>query len=221
MERADLIIANSHNTQRRLRDFLGLDSEVIYPPVRTNSLRYIASSDYYLSTARLDPLKRVDRIVDAFLQMPDKRLVIVSGGSEEVRLRRLAGHVPNIKFAGWVSDARLRELLGRCIATLYVPINEDLGISPIESMAAGKPVIGVREGGLCETIVHEETGWLLDPRLETGDLVACVRACTVARAREMRDACEYRASFFTDEIFGQRLMTALDRLAVERRIAEY
>lgn len=217
LQRADLVIANSHNIQRRLHDFLGVDAEIIHPPVHTGSLRWIAPGDYYLSTARLDPLKRVDRIVDAFLQMPDKQLVVVSGGSEEVRLRQRAGHAPNIKFAGWVSDARLRELLGRCIATLYTPIDEDFGISPIESMAAGKPVIGVREGGLRETIVHETTGWLLDPRLETGDLVAGVRACTVERAQAMREACERRASIFTDEIFEQRLMTALDRLEVNSR----
>jgi glycosyltransferase involved in cell wall biosynthesis len=216
LQRADLVIANSHNTRGRLRDFLGVDAEIIYPPVHTSSLHWIAPGDYYLSTARLDPLKRVDRIVDAFLQMPDKRLVVVSGGSDEARLRRRAGHAPNIEFAGWVSDARLRELLGRCTATLYTPIDEDFGISPIESMAAGKPVIGVREGGLCETIVHEATGWLLDPRLETCDLVAGVRACTVERAQTMRDACERRASLFTQEIFEQRLMTVLDRLVRAR-----
>ena len=216
MQRADLVIANSRNIQRRLRDFLGTPSEVIYPAVPTGSLRWLSPWNYYLSTARLDGLKRVDRIIDAFLQMPDKRLVIVSGGPEEGRLRARARNAPNIAFTGWVSDARLRELIGRCIATIYVPTDEDFGISPVESMAAGKPVIGVREGGLCETVLHEHTGWLLEPRLEIGDLIAAVRACNPTRARLMRAACERQARLFSDEVFEKRLLATLDHLAAEK-----
>jgi glycosyltransferase involved in cell wall biosynthesis len=218
LQRADLVVANSRTIQQRLRDFLGVDSEVIHPPVHTRSLRWLAPGDYYLSTARLDPLKRVERIVEAFLQMPDQRLVVVSGGCEEARLRRRARNAPNIVFTGWVSDARLRELLGRCIATLYMPVDEDFGISPVESMAAGKPVIGVREGGLRETVVHGTTGWLLDPRLETRDVVAAVRACSVERASAMRAACEQRSMLFSDEVFESRLLATLDRLAADKKL---
>jgi len=218
VRRADLVIANSQNIRQRLRDFLGVDSQVIHPPVHTTSLRWIAPGDFYLSTARLDPLKRVDRIIEAFRRMPDKRLVITSGGSDEARLRRCAHSAPNIEFTGWVSDARLRELLGSCIASLYLPVNEDFGISPVESMAAGKPVIGVREGGLRETILHEATGWLLDPRLEIGDVIAAVRACTVERSGAMREACERRAFQFTYQVFETALLTALSRLSAEKRM---
>jgi glycosyltransferase involved in cell wall biosynthesis len=213
---ADLVVANSRNIQQRLRDFLDTSSEIIYPPVPTRSLRWISPGEYYLSTARLDGLKRVDRIIDAFSRMPDKRLIVVSGGREERRLRERAASAPNIAFTGWVSDARLRELIGRCIATIYVPTDEDFGISPVESMAAGKPVIGVREGGLCETVLDGRTGWLLDPRLEIGDLIAAVRACTAERALAMRAACERQALLFSAEVFESRLLATLNRLALEK-----
>jgi glycosyltransferase involved in cell wall biosynthesis len=216
LERADLVVANSRTTQQRLRDFLGTASQIIYPPVPARSQRWLPAEDYYLSTARLDGLKRVDRIIEAFCRMPDKRLVVVSGGREERRLRERARSAPNITFTGWVSDARLRELIGRCIATIYVPTDEDFGISPVESMAAGKPVIGVREGGLRETILHEHTGWLLEPRLEIGDLIAAVRACTATRAATMRAACERQALRFSDGVFATRLLTTLTRLAAEK-----
>lgn len=216
LQRADLIVANSQTIQRRLHEYLGVESEIIHPPVHTRSLRWLAPGDYYLSTARLDPLKRVDRIIDAFLHMPERRLVVVSGGRDEARLRRRAGNAPNIVFTGWVGDSALRELLGRCIATLYIPVDEDFGISPVESMAAGKPVIGVREGGLRETVVHGSTGWLLDPRPETDDVIAAVRACTVERAQAMRAACERRALLFSDEVFETKLRAMLDRVAAAK-----
>jgi glycosyltransferase involved in cell wall biosynthesis len=216
LRRADLIVANSRTIQQRLREFLGVDSELVHPPVRTRELRWLAPGDYYLSTARLDPLKRVDRLIDAFLRMPDQRLVIASGGREEARLRERARNAPNILFTGWVGDAELRELLGRCIATLYVPVDEDFGISPVESMAAGKPVIGVREGGLRETVLHGRTGWLLDPPLDAGAVVASVRACTVERAQAMRAACERQSLCFSEEVFESRLLGIVNRLAAEK-----
>lgn len=216
MRHADLVVSNSHNIQRRLRDFVGVDSEIVHPPVHTGALRWDGPGDYYLSTARLDPLKRVDRIIDAFLQMPDKRLVVVSGGSEEARLRKRAVHAPNIEFEGWVSDARLHRLLGRCIATLYTPIDEDFGISPIESMAAGKPVIGVREGGLQETVLDGATGWLLEPKLDVRDIMTAVQACTSERAGAMRAACERRANQFNDRIFEAKVTAILARVCADK-----
>ena len=219
LQRADIVFSNSRTIQGRLRDFLGVESQIIFPPVRTDKLRWVGPGDYYLSTGRLDPLKRVDRIVDAFLRMPNKRLIVVSGGCDEARIRKLAGNAANITFTGWISDVQLSTLLGNCIATVYAPVDEDFGISPVESMAAGKPVIGVRQGGLCETILEGRTGWLLDPRLRLEDLIAAVGACTVERAVAMREACEQRSLLFTEEVFRMSLLAALNDLAVQKGLA--
>ena len=100
----------------------------------------------------MDPLKRIDLIVRAFKEMPDKRLVVVSGGSDMANIKKMTDKVENIDVLGWVDDEKLCDLMGRCIATIYIPRDEDFGISPVESMAAGKPVIGVQEGGLLETV---------------------------------------------------------------------
>ena len=74
------------------------------------------------------------------------------------RIKRIAKDAQNIEVQGWIDEERLSNLIGRCISTIYIPRDEDYGISPVESMAAGKPVIGVREGGVLETVVHGETG---------------------------------------------------------------
>jgi glycosyltransferase involved in cell wall biosynthesis len=148
----DIIVTISETVRKRIRRFLRHDSQVIYPPCETERFRFLDQENFYLSTARLDPLKRIDVIVRAFLKMPEKNLVVVSGGSEIRKIKEAAEEAKNIQVLGWVNEERLIGLMGKCIASIYIPRDEDFGLSPVESMAAGKPVIGVREGGLLETI---------------------------------------------------------------------
>ena len=77
--------------------------------------------------------------------------------------------------------------------------------SPVESMAAGKPVIGVAEGGLLETVVPDQTGILLEPPPTADAIMAAVHDLTPRRALEMRSACETRSSLFTREIFLEKM----------------
>ena len=157
----DKIFANSKNVQSRLKQYLGVDSEVLYPPVDTKRFKWLSDGDYFLSTARLEPLKRVDLIVEAFKHMPEQKLIVTSGGSQLETLQKLAANAPNIEFTGWVSEERLVELVGHCKATIYIPKDEDFGMSPVESIAAGKPVIGINEGGVRETVLEPTDGILI------------------------------------------------------------
>ena len=175
VRRMDLIITNSINVQTRIKEYLGYDSEVVYPPCNLEKYKFINQDGYYLSMARLDPMKRVDLIVRAFRKMPDKNLVVISDGPEAVRINRLAENADNVKVMGLVDENRLLKLLGECIATIYIPREEDFGMSPVESMAAGKPVLGVNEGGLVESIVHGETGYLMPAEPEIEDLIDGIR----------------------------------------------
>lgn len=208
--RMDIIATNSENTQQRIRHFLGRESVVVYPPVDTEGFRYAGDGNYFLSTARLTRLKRVDLIVRAFLLMPEKKVIIVSGGEELEKLKEIAAGAPNIVFRGWVDDDELRHLVGNATATIYLPIQEDFGMSPVESMAAGKPVIGVAEGGLLETIVPDETGILLAKEFYEADIVAAVRSLSGKRAQEMRSACERRAADFSQHKFFAKIKSLID-----------
>jgi glycosyltransferase involved in cell wall biosynthesis len=202
VDRMDLIVTNSETTRARIKRYLGRDSVVVYPPCDTERFVWRGQGDYYLSTARLTGLKRVDVIVDAFRLMPDKRLIVASGGEELEALKRRAKGAPNISFLGWVGETELIDLVGGAIATIYVPQDEDFGMSAVESMAAGKPVIGVAEGGLLETIVDDETGILLKPDFTAHDLAQAISGLTPARALSMRDACEAGASRFSVAAFA-------------------
>ena len=207
----DIIIANSENVRARIRTYLGKDALVVYPPCDTESFIWRGQADYYLSTARLDPVKRVDLIIKAFVKMPDKKLIVTSGGNEYARLKKLAGQRENIVFTGLVTEEKLRELIGNAIATIYIPHSEDFGMSPVESMAAGKPVIAVREGGLMETVVHGETGMLLSPEVTKEALIDAVSALTAKRALQMRRACEERAQLFSKDLFIDKMRSLCAR----------
>ena len=215
----DLIIANSRNVQSRIHEYLGMESQVIYPPVDTRRFSWIEQGDYFLSTARLDPLKRVDTVIKAFRLLPEQKLIITSGGSELERLKALAEGTTNIHITGWVSEAKLRELVGGARATIYIPRDEDFGMSPVESMAAGKPVIGVRSGGLLETVIPGRTGSLIaaDPHPE--ELCDAVDELTAERALSMRQDCEARAQEFRESVFLQRMADAINSLPGARKAA--
>ncbi|MEE9413569.1 MAG: glycosyltransferase [Methylococcales bacterium] len=204
----DTLIANSQHVRQRLTDYLGIESQVIYPPTNTERYQWLGSGEYYLSTARLEPYKRVDLIVEAFMKMPDKQLIVSSGGSDLPRLKRIANHAANIYFTGWVSQEQLVELVGRAIATIYLPINEDFGISPVESMAAGKPVIGAAEGGLLETVIDGETGLLISG-VDHLKIIEAVNKLSNRKAQQMRNTCVHQAQLFTVEQFLQKMQRYL------------
>ena len=213
----DAVVANSETVRRRLRDFLGIDAQVVHPPVETAAFPNLGQEPFYLSTARVDVLKRVDVVVRAFCDLPDKRLVVVSGGSELARVRELAAGRANIEIRGWTEEAELRRLIGSAIATIYIPRDEDFGISPVESMAAGKPVIGVREGGLTETVLHGETGILLSPDPGPADVARAVAELGPGEALGMRPACQRRAAAFDTAVFNRTMQAVAERvMAVPR-----
>lgn len=197
----DSVVTNSQHVRQRLFDLTGVDSTVIYPPTDLEHFRWQGQGDYYLSLGRLEPNKRVDRVVRAFLKMPDKKLVVSSGGSQLEALRAITKGAPNIHFTGWIDEPSLINLISNAIACIYIPKDEDFGMSAVESMAAGKPVIGVNEGGLRESVDHGVTGLLLAENPEVEQIVEAVRTLSAELAVDMRADCESRAEFFSKERF--------------------
>ena len=209
LKHVDLIIANSENVKRRIKNYIGLDSVVINPPIDTERFKWIDQGDYYLSTARLEPAKRIATIVEAFKNMPDKKLVVASGGSDYDSLQELAKGYDYIRFTNWTTDEELFDLVGNCIATIYIPVDEDFGMSPLESMSAGKPCIGVAEGGLLETIVDSKTGWLMQEATPDA-LVNQVREVTPELCLSMKETCIAHAQQYSDRVFISKIKEKLE-----------
>ena len=151
----DAFVSISNFVSQRILNYYGSKSVVIYPPVSLN--RFLDSTDnlsgeFYLMVNALVPYKRVDIVVRAFNEMPDKTLLVVGTGPESDYLKSLAGK--NIRFLGNVGDSELEAIYKRCKALIY-PALEDFGIAPVEAQASGKPVICLKEGGCGETAIFE------------------------------------------------------------------
>lgn len=201
----DVVLTNSDHVRKRMANLLEVATQVVYPPVDIDAFKWKSQGDYYLSLGRLEPNKRIDRVVKAFMRMPEKKLIVASGGSQLESLRKLANGYPNITFVGWSRDEDMIDLITNALACIYIPLDEDFGMSAVESMAAGKPVIGVAEGGMLETVLDGQTGILLPPNPEVEQIAVAVCEMTAQLALSMRYPCEQRAMDFTEKRFLEQL----------------
>jgi glycosyltransferase involved in cell wall biosynthesis len=146
--RVDEYVANSENVRTRIRKTYRREAEVIHPPVEVDLFHWAPSEDYFFTVSELVAYKRIDLLVKHFSRT-GQRLRIAGAGPELRSLR--GGAARNIEFLGRVSDAELRELYARCRAFL-LPGEEDFGMTPVEALASGKPVIAYGRGGALETV---------------------------------------------------------------------
>lgn len=146
--RVDRFIANSENVRNRIWKTYRRDSTVIHPPVDVATFYSKPAEDYFLIVSELVAYKRIDSAVRAFSKN-GRRLRIAGDGPEYRSLRALAA--PNVEFLGRVSDDDLRDLYARSRAFL-MPGEEDFGMTAVESLASGKPVIALGRGGAVETV---------------------------------------------------------------------
>ncbi|RNI22457.1 glycosyltransferase family 4 protein [Rufibacter latericius] len=153
VNRVDYFIANSRYIARRIRKNYGRDSSVIYPPVDLEGFTLSSPKEnFYLTASRLVSYKRIDLIVEAFNEMPDKQLVVIGEGPDEQKLKAIAG--PNIKLMGYQPFEVLKDHLQRAKAFVFAA-EEDFGITPVEAQACGTPVIAFGKGGALETVTPE------------------------------------------------------------------
>jgi glycosyltransferase involved in cell wall biosynthesis len=154
----------SQNVTDRLRNNLGLDSEVVLPPPQALEFRCDEYGDFILSVNRLDRAKRIDLLLEAAKQN-DLPVVIAGDGPDRERLESIANG--RARFAGRVSEEELADLYARCRAVYYAPVDEDYGMVPYEAFLSGKPVVTMTDaGGPLDVVSDRQTGLVVEPRVD-------------------------------------------------------
>jgi glycosyltransferase involved in cell wall biosynthesis len=204
--RVDSFVANSANVQRRIMKTYRRDSEVVHPPVAIDSFYSKPAKDYFLVASELVAYKRIDTAVRVFART-GRRLRVVGDGPEFRALRRMSK--PNVEFCGRVSDRELRELYARCRAFL-LPGEEDFGLTPVEALASGKPVIALGRGGALETVpTADPLGGILYDEPNEESLAAAIERFERIEAQIKPAALQASVARFAESEFLRKMGSIL------------
>ena len=187
-DRVDEFVAISESVRVRIQKYYKKDAKVIYPPVtlentehrtprtipskrelwgrqntnKTQNQKFQIPNNYYLIVSRLYPHKNIDIAVEAFAKL-NLPLIIIGDGPERKKIQSTIYNLQskNIQFLGFVPDKELLHYYQNCRAFI-MPQEEDFGLTPLETMSFGKPVLALRKGGALETLREGVTGEFFD-----------------------------------------------------------
>jgi len=213
IKHAGKIVCNSQNTKNRIKKYLNRDATIIYPPIETSKFYCNKSGNYWLSVNRLIIHKRIDMQVKAFKKLPEERLIIVGSYEKSRHFEQYANYIKSIKprnveILSWVDRKKLTELYANCKGLIATAKNEDFGMSLVEAMASGKPVIAANEGGHKETVVDSITGKLID-NINEEKLVEAIKEISKS-SEKYKDACLKQAEKFDTKVFIKKIKEEIE-----------
>ncbi|WP_214035445.1 glycosyltransferase [Methanospirillum sp.] len=195
------IACNSHNTRNRIWKIYQKGAKVLYPPVHVKDYHVGKYDDFWLSVSRIDKWKRIELQMEVFRLLPSIRFIVA--GKIYPKYVDIIKEAPdNLTFLDAVTDEKLHELYSTCRGFLTTAIDEDFGITPLEAMAAGKPVVAVYEGGYKETVADGYTGLLVAP--VAAEIAGAIRDVDQDPSRFGHEARK-RAELFDYKIFKEQL----------------
>lgn len=197
-QRPDFFIASSCQAQKRIKKFFRRLSQIIYPGIDTTlfkpASKLTSMPPYYLVVSRLVPHKKINLAIQACQQL-NQKLIIVGTGRHLPHLKKISNH--NTKFLDQVSEKKLISLYQHCTA-LICPQQEDFGLTPLEAMACGKPVIGFAKGGITETVINNKTG-ILFPHQTVSSLIQAINK--LKNLDILPQNCRRQAQKFSQQTF--------------------
>lgn len=204
-QKVTFFVANSLETQKRIKKFYRRDAAVIYAPVeiaQKSASQGVALRSYFLAGGRLELAKNFDLIIKACneLKVP---LKIFGRGSQEENLRKIAG--PTVEFLGQVSEKEKFDLMAGAKAFIATAGDEDFGITPVEAMAAGTPVVAFAGGGYLETVT-EKTGVFFE-EYNVESLIKAIKSIKSMKfnKKDLQD----QAQKFSKEVFVKKMKAVI------------
>jgi len=208
MRHVQTLVCNSVNTQNRVKKYVQKEAVIINPPIETSKYYYQSTGNYWLSVNRLISHKRIDMQIKAFSRLPEEKLIIVGSYEQSRHFKAYARYIKgikpeNVEIVSWVDFNQLIEFYANCKGFITTAFHEDFGMTAVEAMASGKPVIAPNEGGYKETVIHGVTGMLID-EINVEKLIEAVKE--VGRNPEgYKVACLKQAKKFDTEVFVQKI----------------
>lgn len=214
-QRVDYFVANSAYVARRIRKFYRRDAKVIHPSSPVLARQTSEPRGYYLVVSRFVSYKRVDLAIEACNLLGRRLKVVGSGGEDERMLRELAG--PTVEFVGYVTDDEMADLYAGATAFLF-PGVEDFGLTPVEAMSAGAPVLAFGEGGVLETVQDERVGLFFHEQTPEA-LAACIERFEREGVSYTREQIAEYGRQFSRERFKDELSSYVSELLEQEGMA--
>ncbi len=233
-QNVDYYIANSTNVQKRIQKFYEREAVVIYPPVDVEELRiknnelrkknhnssFMLHDSYYLAGGRLARPKHIDLIVKMAVKnnLPLKVFGREFAGYGAELRSHIARRTSHVEFVGEVTDAEKYELMRNAKAFIFAAEDEDFGITPVEAMACGVPVVAYRSGGVVESVVDGKTGLFFDTLSEDSLFEAIQK---LEKLKISPKDCRDNAQRFNKERFKTQIQLFLASIHQEKAGLDY
>ena len=206
------IISISENVQKRIKKYLERDSIIIYPPTETSKYHYKKSRGYWLSVNRLLANKKIDLQLKAFSKLSNEKLIIIGSYEKAKHFLKYAEYCrkikpENVEIKSWINQKELTELYANCKGVITTSKDEDFGMTPVEAMASGKPVIAPNEGGYKETIINHKTGILID-NMNEYKLIETIKQLgkeIEKNPMKFKKDCQKQAKKFDTIVFSEKI----------------
>lgn len=211
--RVNYFISNSDNVGRRIRETYRRESTTIHPNIDISNFEYCEDKqDYYLTSSRLVAYKKIDLVIEAFNQMPDKKLIVIGGGPNLQAYRKLAKS--NIDVMGYQPLDVLKEKMQHAKAFVFAA-DEDFGMVPIEAESCGTPVIAYGHGGSLETVCEGKTGLFFKEQTVEAVVEAVRRFESLGPQPFSPQDCRQWAEGFSEERFKEEIKTFVEQKFME------